>query len=195
MRVDRRVLPPVDAYMLRSAAGMDMKASRAASSRVVPHVAAQVDPRDDGSGRHVEFSSSASEVRPTGMRSFVVFGLAGAVGTVCQYLILVVLVHLGVGTVVIASTIGAVAGGVVNFLLNHHFTFAGQASVAQTGPRYFVLVVLSFVVNALVVRLLFDTYHYQYLVAQVIATGVVFSVNYILSSLWVFRHQRSKPMR
>lgn len=131
-------------------------------------------------------SPARKDRRGSSLRAFVVFGLVGVFGTACQYFVLWALVHWTALDVVAASTIGAVVGAVVNFFLNHHATFDAQASVGRTGPRFVVLVAISLIANALLVHLVITAWHAHYLVAQGIATGIVFLVNYRLCSLWVF---------
>ncbi len=127
---------------------------------------------------------------PSSLRSFVLFALVGALGTACQYAVLVALVQFAAIDVVVASMFGAVVGALVNFVLNHHVTFDARSSVYQTGPRYLVLVALSFVNNAVLVYLMFKVMHWNYLVAQIVATGIVFFINYLFSSLWVFKGRK-----
>ncbi len=138
----------------------------------------------------VSATSHRGSARPS-LRSFVLFGLVGAVGTTCQYAVLIVLVHFAAFDAVIASTLGSIVAAIVNYALNHRVTFASPtssatSSILETGPRYAVLVLIAFANNALLIWLMVARLQWNYLVAQVIATALAFVVNYLLSSLWVF---------
>ncbi len=135
-------------------------------------------------------ASADSRSGRASLRSFVLFGLVGAVGTACQYVVLIVLVRFAGIDAVIASTLGAIVGAIVNFLLNHRFTFQAEAPMQETGPRYAVLVLVAFANNALLIWLMVSQLRWNYLVAQVVATIVVFFVNYLIGSLWVFGDRR-----
>lgn len=119
--------------------------------------------------------------------TFVRFAMMGGIGTAAQYLTLVALVHAAGIDAVLASSIGAIVGAIVNYLLNQHVTFRGQRSWKETGPRYVVVVAIGFVLNAAVMALLVHGLALNYLASQIIATGVTFVVNFLISHFWAFR--------
>ena len=110
------------------------------------------------------------------MRQFVRYGVVGAAGTALQYTILVLLVQLGQIPAVAASTAGAIAGALVNYLLNHRWTFLSTRSHEHALPRFTVV--------ALAGILSFFGAHY--LVAQTVATGVVLVAGFLANRTWTF---------
>ena len=57
---------------------------------------------------------------------FLRYAGAGAIGTALHYAMLIGLVQLARIDAVVASTAGAIAGAIVNYVLNHRFTFASD---------------------------------------------------------------------
>ncbi len=116
---------------------------------------------------------------------FLRYAGAGAVGTLAQYALLVLLVQTRTAGAVTASTAGAILGALVNYVLNHRFTFASGRSHAQALPRFATVAVAGIALNALVVALLVHA-DVHYLVAQVVATGVVLVAGYLANRAWTF---------
>ena len=61
---------------------------------------------------------------------FLRYAIAGAAGTAVHYLVLIALVQGASVAAVPASTAGAVAGALVNYRLNHRYTFESDRSHA-----------------------------------------------------------------
>jgi putative flippase GtrA len=116
---------------------------------------------------------------------FLRYAGAGAVGTAAQYVLLVVLVQAHALGAVAASTVGAIAGALVNYALNHRFTFASDRAHAQALPRFAAVAAAGIVLNALVIAALVAV-GAHYLVAQVAATGAVLVAGYLANRAWTF---------
>jgi putative flippase GtrA len=119
--------------------------------------------------------------------SVAVFGLVGLSGIVLQYALLFALVGRTDAPVVVISTIGAILGAILVFLLNHLVTFASIAPVARPGSRYAVLAVLSICNNAVLMFVFASLLHWSPWASQLSSTAIVFIANYLLSRFWVFR--------
>ena len=107
----------------------------------------------------------------------------GAAGTAVHYVLLFLLLdELGAVT---ASTVGAVAGGLTNFVLAHAWVFSGRASVRRALPRFAVVAAACLGVNAAILSLMILSL--PVLPAQLVATGSAFLAGYVLNDLWSFR--------
>jgi putative flippase GtrA len=120
-----------------------------------------------------------------GFRRLLRFGLVGGVATGIQYVILVVLVHAGVGPAV-ASAIGFVVSAFGNYLLNYHFTFRSRESHAPAAMKFVTLAAGGLAINFVLMHVLVGAGWY-YLLAQVLATASVFMWNFVGNSVWTFR--------
>jgi putative flippase GtrA len=119
------------------------------------------------------------------MVKFMAFTLVGAIGTLVHYSILYALVEGLRFNPVWASGWGALAGLVINYVLNYSLTFKSQQSHVQTLPKFALIALLGLGLNLALMALL--TPHLYYLYAQVVTTGVVLIWNFFANSLWTFK--------
>lgn len=114
------------------------------------------------------------------------YGAAGTAGTVAHYTALILLVQLCGAEPVAASSFGAAVGAVVNYWLNHRFTFHSAVPHRRAFTRYTVVAAAGMIVNA---ATLFGAVHLlgmHYLPGQVAATGVAFCGTYEVNRRWTF---------
>jgi putative flippase GtrA len=116
---------------------------------------------------------------------FFTFALVGVVGTAAHYLLLYQLVESYALDPVTASGCGAIAGLIVNYLLNYILTFKSQQSHLQAFPKFAVIAGIGFSLNMAFMTLL--TPYLYYLYAQIITTLLVLIWNFLGNSLWTFR--------
>lgn len=117
---------------------------------------------------------------------FLRYVLAGATGTAVHYAVLIALVQLASIGAVAATTAGAVCGALVNYRLNHGFTFASERAHKHALPRFALVTVFGIAVNAAVFALLLPWVAPYYLLAQIAATGVVLISGYLINRAWTF---------
>lgn len=118
---------------------------------------------------------------------FTKFAGVGAIGTIGHYAVLVALVHLAGLDPVLSSGAGALVGAVINYVLNYKCTFHSDQRHVQAAPKFVAVAAVGLVVNVLMMALLVDVLGFYYLVAQVIATGVVLVWNFLGNRYWTFR--------
>ena len=111
---------------------------------------------------------------------------AGALGTAVQYAILIALVQVGGAGAVAASTAGAIVGALVNYALNHRFTFASRRVHWIALPRFCAVAGAGILLNAAVLAALLGVVRAHYLVAQVVATCVVLVAGFVANRKWTF---------
>ena len=123
---------------------------------------------------------------PSHLLQFIHYAGAGAIGTGVHYATLIALVQGGLARPVIGSTLGALAGALVNYLLNYHFTFASQRRHARTAPRFAAISAAGIVLNAAVLAGVLALAGPHYVVAQLVATGVVLVAGFQANRAWTF---------
>ena len=111
---------------------------------------------------------------------------AGAIGTVFHYAVLIGLVQLAHLDAVIASTAGALAGALVNYAINHRYTFTSERAHGHALPRFALVAAAGIALNALVMTAVLTLAGPHYLVAQVVATGTVLAAGYLANRAWTF---------
>lgn len=117
---------------------------------------------------------------------FLRYAGAGALGTGAHYALLFALVQFAGIDAVSASTAGAILGALVNYGLNHRFTFASGKAHHVSLPRYTAVALAGIVVNGAVLAAVLALGAWHYLVAQVVATGAVFVTGYLVNRRWTF---------
>ena len=122
---------------------------------------------------------------PSMLIKFFVFATVGVVGTAAHYLVLYQLVESYGIDPVTASGCGAIAGLIVNYLLNYILTFKSQQSHFKAFPKFAVIAGIGFSLNLGLMTLL--TPHLYYLYAQIVTTLLVLIWNFLGNSLWTFR--------
>lgn len=85
-----------------------------------------------------------------------------------------------------ASALGYLAGSLLSYALNYHLTFRSRRRHAVALPRFYLMVVIAFFLNAALVGLLVDVRGLNAWVGQVVATIACLAFNYAVSRAWVF---------
>ena len=75
-----------------------------------------------------------------------------------------------------------------NYLLHFNWTFGVAAPQSVAVGRYLVMVALGFLLNGAIMYIGVTGLGVNYLLVQTLAMAAVISVNFVLSSFWVFRH-------
>ncbi|HEY8034189.1 MAG TPA: phospholipid carrier-dependent glycosyltransferase [Methylobacter sp.] len=116
---------------------------------------------------------------------FMSFSLVGAIGTLAHYSILYALVESNGFNPVWASGWGALAGLIINYVLNYSLTFKSRQSHVQTFPKFALIASFGWCLNMALMTLL--TQHLYYLYAQVVATIAILVWNFFANSFWTFQ--------
>jgi putative flippase GtrA len=116
-----------------------------------------------------------------------VFTTVGAVATLAQYAMLVLLVETFSVSPVAGSSAGFVASSGLNYWLNHRYTFDGTARHVRAVPRFACVSLTGLLVNGIVMFVAHSLLGIHYLASQVAATFAVFVWNFVGHSAWSFR--------
>ncbi|WP_075792772.1 GtrA family protein [Massilia putida] len=130
-----------------------------------------------------------------GVGRFLTYAAVGAAGTAGHYAFLITAVSLGMLAPVPASVIGALVGAVINFVLNAVVTFRGHAHshlAWHTAARFFATAGVAAAVNGAAMSVLVNGLHLDYRLAQVLVTGTLLCVTYVVNSLWTFQASKAR---
>jgi putative flippase GtrA len=119
-------------------------------------------------------------------RKLLAFGLVGIIGTSAHYLILIILVEILYADPAVATTLGFLVGAAVNYLLNHRYTFKSTKAHLDTGPKFFLIAIITGILNTLLVYTGVHWINLNYIFVQIVATISVFLANFALNNLWTF---------
>ena len=126
------------------------------------------------------------------LRKFAYYVAAGLAATGTHYVVMVLLVSQAQLPEVVASSIGFLAGACVKYPLNYWGVFASEQSHGVAIPRFIISLAIGFALNALVFALLLRALDVHYMVSQVLTTGMVLFVNYLLARYWIFLARGAK---
>ena len=119
------------------------------------------------------------------------YAASGFAATGTHYVVMVALVHWAGWWEVAASCVGFLAGALVKYPLNYWVVFHSSAAHGKAIVRFAIGLAIGFALNGLILALLLATLDVHYLVSQVLTTGIVTLVNYLLARNWIFhaRHE------
>ena len=117
---------------------------------------------------------------------FFCFTILGAIGTVGHYATLIALVQLWHANPVIATTFGFIIGAVINYFLNYHITFSSNKNHAEALSKFMLVATIGAAINASIMYAGVSLLEFHYLLAQIIATGIVLGWNFLLNKTWTF---------
>lgn len=118
--------------------------------------------------------------------AFSSFLVVGAICTAAQYAILVLLVQLAAMGATLASSIGFATSAALNYALNYRFTYRATTSHATSFPRFVVVMLAGLALNAAIMYAGVEVVGLHYIVAQVVATGIVLFWNFLANLKWSF---------
>lgn len=135
--------------------------------------------------RKTQISNIADDTFLASLRTLTLYGGAGAIGTAAHFAVLFAALNT-VGPVA-ASTIGAVIGCIINYILAQRFVFASTMSCARSFPRFVTVAVFGIALNAAIIATFIGIVPIA--INQVIASGTVLFAGFALNKRWTF-HER-----
>ena len=124
------------------------------------------------------------------MNLFIKANSASLASSFCDYLVAILLKELMLLTPFLASIIGTMAGGVVNFFINRQWVFRSyNTSIYFQSKRYFVIWSGNLILNAVGLYLLIHVGGLYYITAKLITSVLVATMyNYPLQKKYVFKN-------
>lgn len=119
-------------------------------------------------------------------RQAFVFGLTGLAATGIQYLILHLLVVTVHARPPLASAVGYATSALMNYFIIRRLVFRSNRRHLQALPRFVAVASVGLTLNTFSMALVLDYLPIHYLLAQVMATMVVFAWNFLANRFWTF---------
>lgn len=126
-----------------------------------------------------------SDGRETLARQFLNFAAIGVPTTFVHYSVLILLVEQWGANPVLATTAGFVVAAFLSYYLNRRYTFDVQPDFGYGLARYYAILSIGLVLNALIVKVL-TAAGVLYLIAQVVSTAIVLIWNFLAARFFVF---------
>jgi putative flippase GtrA len=119
-------------------------------------------------------------------RQFSAFAIVGLFAAVAHYGALVALVEGFAWGAVPATLVGYVAGGIVSYILNRRHTFASDRPHEEATWRFAAVAGVGFCLTWICMEILNGRLGVQYLLAQIVTTGVVLLWSFSANKFWTF---------
>lgn len=111
----------------------------------------------------------------------------GGIGTAGHFLVLWTLVNQWQFNELLATTLGFVVGGLINYWLNYHFTFASKQNHQETAIKFFTIAILGMLLNGIAFSFFSHYFMLHYLISQLLSTILVLAFTFVLNLQWTFR--------
>ena len=121
------------------------------------------------------------------LEQFISFLGVGAIATACHYLLLILLVEVLSVRVLIASTLGALLGAIVSYILNRKMTFQSEIAHQTALPKFLSVAAFALIMNWLLMKFFTEITLLPYLIAQCITTILLIIITFGLNKIWSFK--------
>jgi len=112
--------------------------------------------------------------------------VSGGTAAVVHFLVLTALVELFGVNPTLATSIGFVLASIVNYTLQYHWTFDADGPHHVMFTRYASVTAVTLSINAGLFWTFTNIFDIHYLIAQVISTGLMVIVNYLINKHFTF---------
>lgn len=117
-------------------------------------------------------------------KQFSHFFIVGALSALIQFSILISFVEFLFIKPIFASTMGYIAGALLNYTLNHYFTFKSSLSHKKSLVRFTINSLFGLFLNFSLMKIFLI--YYTYIISQILASGVILFWNFLIHRYWTF---------
>lgn len=124
------------------------------------------------------------------MKQFIKANVSSLVSSCCDFLITIILKELFDADAFLASIIGTISGGIINFIIGRYWVFkVHHLNIYQQSRRYFMIWAGNLLLNATGVYFLLTYAGLNYILAKLITSiTVAVGYNYPLQKKYVFKN-------
>jgi putative flippase GtrA len=127
-----------------------------------------------------------SPIIPSKLDVLIRYTAAGSLAVGVHYLVLILLVEVAEIDPTLSSSCGFSVGVILNYLLQYYWTFRSTGSHTRRFPLFAGVAVTMLGLNAAIFWGLHVHAGINYLLAQAVAIGVVFLLNFLINSRYTF---------
>lgn len=120
---------------------------------------------------------------------FIRFSIVGVINTLVNLAVLFVLTEFFGVYYVISAVFAFIAAVTNSFVLNKTWTFKYKTknNLSKKYTQFFMVSIIAFIVNLLILYFLTEYLHFYYMTSQII--GIIFNliINFLGNKLWTFK--------
>jgi len=114
------------------------------------------------------------------------YGIVGIAGTSAHYALMAILINFFWVDVVLATTIGAIFGALINYALNYSYTFKSEVQHHKAMAAFWLIASIGWGVNAGIMAFNEYVVGFNVIFAQLTATTIVFFITFLMNRRWTF---------
>ena len=114
------------------------------------------------------------------------YALVGLVGTSVHYMVMATLISIFSVGLILSSTSGAIAGALVNYLLNYFYTFQSHKRHQYAVMIFWLVAAFGWSINAILLMFSENVLNINIIPAQITTTFIVFLLTCFMNRLWTF---------
>ncbi len=122
------------------------------------------------------------------LNKFLIYSAMGSIGSIGHFSVLIALVELFNSSPLMASSLGFVTGGIINYILNYKVTFNSTSKHTLSLPKFTAVAFLGFCSNGLIMYVGTEIMNGHYLIIQILAALVTLLLTFTCNRLWTFKH-------
>ncbi len=122
-------------------------------------------------------------------KQFSRFFIVGALSALIQFSILISLVEFLFIKPIWSSTVGYIAGALLNYTLNHYYTFKSSLSHKKSLVRFTLNSLFGLFLNFSLMKIFL--LYYTYIISQILASGVILFWNFMIHRYWTFGRNKN----
>ncbi len=116
------------------------------------------------------------------------FGITGSLATLTHFTTVILLVEFTRLHPLSANVLGFSCGFVISFYGHRFWTFSGTTQLVRIAlPRFLLVAIINFICNQSLYYTFLMKFHWNYTIALVLVLGIMASITFLMSKLWVFR--------
>jgi putative flippase GtrA len=119
-------------------------------------------------------------------KTFAKYFVSGSVAVIIHFSILTVLVEIYSANPTLSTSLGFCVGTIFNYLLQYHWTYSASGDHRKVFLIYISVTLSMLCMNALLFWIQVELIGVHYLLAQIMATGVVMLLNYVINTKFTF---------
>ena len=123
------------------------------------------------------------------VRQFIRFTGAGLTSAIGHYGLLIFLTQVAHVDAVVASAAGATLGACINYAINYRFTFRSTKQHSESVTKFALVASVGLVLNTFFMWIGVHLLAANYLLSQIVTTGLVLIWSFIGNRYWTFSHR------
>ena len=116
------------------------------------------------------------------------FMIVGTLAATCHIFVMAVSVEKLLFPPLMANIIAFLIAFVISFAGHKKWTFKGCTHYNTLSIKFFTVAFCTLLLSEFIIYLLYNVWHYHYILATIAALIIVPPVTFALSKLWVFNH-------